>query len=355
MAGYPPMAALRITGDPTELGVQHGAARRERIHAFLDDDLCRLNRLLPAPTDRITLRDTIDRHGELINEQLPRTFDEIRGLAVGAGIELRDAILLQLRREIAGYTAWPLPGGDCTTLCRAEPGDPFIAQTIDLNGDLDDHMEVIAIEHAGSGRRIQLVTFTGLLGYLGINSDGLAIGINLVLGGTWAPGVPPYLALRHLLDECSDVDSCLDRLRELRLASSRALTLCDRQRAAWVELVDGRLVVVRDRTLAHTNHFLAPELAGYEAINPFARASSERRLRAGRAALADLGPRPDPETIMSILERPPIRVPGNGDIRHERTVGAVVLRPAVGELRVRRGDPALAPTEVFHIDDSRYA
>jgi hypothetical protein len=346
------MAALRIAGEPTELGVQHGAARRARIHEFLDDDLCRLNRLLPAPTDRIALRDTIDRHGELINEQLPRTFDEICGLAVGAGIELRDAILLQLRREVAGYTAWPLPGGDCTTLCRFEPGDPVLAQTIDLNGDLDDHMEVIAIEHAG-GRRVQLVTFTGLLGYLGINSDGLAIGINLVLGGTWAPGVPPYLALRHLLDECSDVESCVDRLRELRLASSRALTLCDRQQAAWVELVDGRMAVARDRTLAHTNHFLAPELTGYEGINPFALASSKRRLLAGRAAVADLDP--DPETIMSVLARPPIRVAGNGDIRYERTVGAVVLRPAVGELRVRRGDPALAPTEVFHIDDhARY-
>ena len=355
MAGYPPMAALRIAGDPTELGIQHGAARRDRIHAFLDDDLCRLNRLLPAPTDRVALRDTIDRHGELINEQVPRTFEEIRGLAVGAGIDLRDAILLQLRREVAGYTAWPLPGGDCTTLCRAESGDPFLAQTIDLNGDLDDHMEVIAVEHAGSGRRVQLVTFTGLLGYLGLNSDGLAIGINLVLGGPWAPGVPPYLALRHLLDECSDVESCLDRLRGLRLASSRALTLCDRQGAAWVELVDGRMSVVRDRTLAHTNHFLAPELAGYEAINPFALASSKRRLIAGRDAMADLGPRPDPAEIMAILTRPPIRVAGNGDIRYERTVGAVVLRPAAGELLVRRGDPALAPPEVFHINESRYA
>jgi hypothetical protein len=166
--------------------------------------------------------------------------------------------------------------------------------------------------------------------------------------------VPPYLALRHLLDECSDVDSCLDRLRELRLASSRALTLCDRKRAAWVELVDGRLAVHRDRTLVHTNHFLAPELAGYEGINPFALASSKRRLLAGRAALADLDP--DPETIMSVLARPPIRVAANGDIRHERTVGAVVLRPAAGELHVRRGDPALAPTEVFHFDDHlRYA
>ena len=26
-----------------------------------------------------------------------------------------------------------------------------------------------------------------------------------------------------------------------------------------------------------------------------------------------------------------------------------------GELHIRRGDPALAPTEVFHIDDTRYA
>lgn len=107
MSVYPPMVALRLAGGPAELGFQHGAAYRERIHAFLDDDLCRLNRLLPAPTSRDRLQAAIDRHGEVIARELPRTFEEVGGLARGAGIDLRDAILLQLWREVAGYTPWP--------------------------------------------------------------------------------------------------------------------------------------------------------------------------------------------------------------------------------------------------------
>lgn len=353
-AVHPPPLALHLAGTPYQLGVAHGAAHRERIAAFLDDDLCRLNRLLAAPTDRARLRATVDQHAEMIAAQIPRTFDELRGLAAGAAIDLRDAVLLQLRREITGYTAWPPAGGDCTTLCRTAPGEPVLAQTIDLNGDLDDHLTVLSVAHTDSGRRVLLVGFTGLLGYLGVNSDGLAIGINLVLGGTWGPGVPPYLLVRHLLDECSTVAQCLDRLAEFRPASSRSLTLCDTRDAAFVEFVAGRSgarSAVRHGTdLVHTNHFLTPELADAEAINPFSLTSSRRRLTAGEAVLADLGPDVDPESIMARFAEPPIRVAGNGDIRRERTVGAVVLRPALGELHVRRGDPATARTAVFTVD-----
>ncbi len=142
-----------------------------------------------------------------------------------------------------------------------------------------------------------MLSFGGLLGYLGMNSDGLAVGINLVLGGRWGPGVPPYLAVRHVLDSAGSVDEALGVLEGLRLASSRSLMLCDRRGCAYVEFMDGRMHVVQDTELVHTNHFLRPEFVPFDELNVFAKNSSLRRLDACAVRLKALPRTPHPVTI----------------------------------------------------------
>ena len=341
--------SIQLAGDPFSIGRMHGEALRGRIRAFLDDDLCRLNRLLHRPTSLADLKATVNRHCEVIARDMPDIFSEIRGLAEGAEISLDAALLLQLRREVMGYSRLP-SGGDCTTLCRPLPLDgPVLAQTIDLNGDLDDQMVVIEITHSLTGCRVLVLTFTGLLGYLGLNGSGVAIGINLVLGGPWQPGVPPYLAIRHLLDHCVDIESCLSCLGNLQLASSRSLMICDRKHAVTVELLHGRMAVIRDEHLVHTNHFLSEGFAAEDALNPFSRNSSVLRLKACRDLLCQLPEPAGADDIMNIFCHEPIRVKANGDCRRERTVGAVVMLPRDGRMHVRCGDPALAATQVFQL------
>jgi isopenicillin-N N-acyltransferase like protein len=343
-------AAIELRGRPFEIGLAHGEALRTRIRNFLDDDLCRLNRILSQPTSLHDLRDTIGRHSEIIAQDTPTLFEEVRGLALGGDIEMEQALLLQLRREVVGYSRFAM-AGDCTSFCRMDgAAGPILAQTIDLNGDLDDQMTVANIINAATGRRSLVVTFTGLLGYLGLNDRGLAIGINLVLGGTWRPGVPPYLAIRHLLDHCDDVASSLRALARLRVASSRALLVCDGETAVMVELFEGKIAVIRDRPLIHTNHYLDPDFATMDAINPFSRNSSLKRLAACRDRLDEMPVLGDPEDIMQIFCRAPIRVQDNGDCRRERTVGAVVMMPRDGVLHLRCGDPAQATTQSFKLN-----
>src|SRR6185437_11102224 len=158
------------------------------------------------------------------------------------------------------------------------------------------------------------------------NSDGLAIGLNLVLGGQWVPGVPPYLAIRHLLDHAATVAEAVELLRELPLASSRSLTLCDAEQAICLEILDNEVVVL-DGACAHTNHFLHAGFAGRDELNVFARNSSVRRLEAARAGIAQLPADAEVEEHFRLLSAAPICVADTGDIRRERTVAAVVLRP----------------------------
>ena len=53
------MKPLCLEGMPRELGRAHGMALRQQIRTFLDDDLARLNRVLPRPISLTTLEPEI--------------------------------------------------------------------------------------------------------------------------------------------------------------------------------------------------------------------------------------------------------------------------------------------------------
>jgi isopenicillin-N N-acyltransferase like protein len=347
---------IRASGEPFEIGYHHGQARAAALRAFLDDDLARIGKLAPRPVSLPALHPVLAEYGARIAAVAPRLSEEIDGLAAGSGLSRDEAVLLQVRREIIGYQRVPVPsGGDCTTyasLSAGPGGDPVLAQTVDLNGDLDDQIAVLDVGLSGSGRRALLLSFGGLLGYLGLNTDGLAIGLNLVLGGEWGPGLPPYLAIRYLLDNAGCVADALAILADLPLASSRALTLCDRTSTASVELLDGEVKLVESPWLVHTNHFLHPDFASRDQLNVFARNSSVLRLNAASAGLpafAGSGTGARVDEHFDLLSQPPICVAGTGDIRRERTVAAVVLLPGQGELHLRPGDPSASATQVFRL------
>jgi isopenicillin-N N-acyltransferase-like protein len=337
-----------LRGSYPAIGRAHGTRRGARLRAFLADDLCGLQRLLPAPITPAEVTSTVDAYRTVISAALPDQAAEIEGLAGGAGITVEQAYLLQIRREILGYHRIPTVG-DCTTYARCGPS-PVLAQTIDLHGGLREQLAVLRTAPDG-GRAAVVLSFGGQLGYLGVNDAGVAVGINLVLAGEWSPGIPPYLAVRHLLDHATSTDHAVELLRELPLAGSRSLTIGDTERVRVVEFADRRIRVLPgdgSGPAHHTNHFLHPDLVAGDELNAFARASSVRRLDACRQRLAEAAP----ATVTAhfdVLNRPPILVPDLGDERLERTVAAAVLLPGSGWLHLRRGDPATAPTESFPI------
>lgn len=339
------IAIIALDGDAFERGRQHGAAQRQAILAFLADGLARLDAFLPEmPTiDGFSAR--LEEFGSSIASQTPELYRELEGMAAGAGISVAEAVLLQARRELAGYSRITT-AGDCTTFARAGR-QSLLAQTIDLAGDVEDQLCVLEIRNAVTDRRSLILSFTGLLGYLGVNDAGLAIGLNLVLGGEWKCGLPPYLAIRHLIDHCCTVGQAVEQLRNLDLASSRCFVLCDGRATAFVEALAGKFAVHHGRELAHTNHFLEPEFSAADEINVFARNASRRRLESCRSWLAARPANLDAESVFDLFSTEPVLVADRGNRRREKTVAAVAIEPQEGRLRVRAGDPRYSSTVCF--------
>ena len=138
---------VRATGSPFEVGYQHGAARGAELRAFLDDGLARIGRLAPEPVSVAALLPRLAEYSAAIAAATPRLSEELDGLAQGAGISREEAVLLQVRREIIGFQRVPA-AGDCTTyasLTAGPAGGPVLAQTVDLNGNLDDQIAVLDV------------------------------------------------------------------------------------------------------------------------------------------------------------------------------------------------------------------
>jgi hypothetical protein len=341
----PRVAVIDLDGPPRLRGLQHGRLAAPAIRAFLDDGLARLDAFLPEPPTLAQFESELASYGSSIAEQTPELFEEIAGLAEGAGISITQALLLQARRELAGFSRFTT-AGDCTTFARARR-KPLLGQTIDLAGDMEDQICLLRIRDQDSGHRSLVLSFTGLVGYLGVNDRGLAVGLNLVLGGRWRPGLPPYLAIRDLLDCCASVADALQRLAAFDLASSRCFMLCDRSEAAFVENLDNRRAVRRGELVVHTNHFLDAGLSDCDEINPFAKNSSRKRLNACLGWLSSHRDDLEPAAYFDLFTTPPICVPDYDDRRVEKTVATVVLDPLDGVILLRAGDPRHGRTERF--------
>ncbi|MEM9493655.1 MAG: C45 family peptidase, partial [Myxococcota bacterium] len=243
--------------------------------------------------------------------------------------------------------------------------EPVIAQTIDLNGNFAEFGRVIrCVPESPEQPEMLLYTFAGLLGYLGLNSAGLAVGINMVLSSGWQPGVSPYLLVRHLLAQTS-IAACLHELDRIRRSSSRSLVISDSRELVNVEMTAGDLRVRRGPRLFHTNHYLHPDLVAADRVNILSRNSSIRRLRQIEALVDERGAdlsstrpeRPEAsreraETLFELLSDHSIWPVGicahaEGQLRRSDTVGAVVMFPAQGRLLVRRGHPCVNQTREF--------
>lgn len=335
---------LQVEGGYYEVGRQHGSACRDEIVSFIEDQHAQVNLLRATPLDERELRQRLDGYLERIVRERSDLAAEIYGLADGAGIDVRQACLLQVRRDLIGYRKIPALG-DCSTIGSAGAA-PFLAQTVDLSGHMAPLSMVMRIDGRGRGAPdILMFTFKGLLGYLGMNSAGLCVGINMVLAGEWSFGIPPYLAVRLML-ECRSVEQCIALLSGLPLASSRSFTLLDANRLVMLELVPGRGVVLSPErpVAAHTNHFLDPQLAREDEINILGRNSSLRRLAVLEAYLAARREAVTAQGLMALLSSHDLYPDGlcvhnKGDLKRERSVAAVVMLPGQRRMWVKFGQP----------------
>ena len=262
-----PFPLIEISGPPYARGVQFGRACGDLIRRYptvlrqIQADESRLRGQEVAPED---LDDAeLGRRAQLFlpwfEEFAPEQIEEMRGVAAGAEVPFEMALLVNVRAEVFGI-------GRHTTGCTAialgrqatADGSVLIGQNQDQHPLMQSLVVVLRVI-PDRGPRMLTATFGGLLGYGGINSDGVGYMMNALANGTWRMGMPHYPLKRALLQQ-SDLAGCLQVFDRAKVGSCANNLLVDRDRLADVELTPDSYAVIEPDAqvgdfLAHTNHF----------------------------------------------------------------------------------------------------
>ncbi|GEK79952.1 C45 family autoproteolytic acyltransferase/hydolase [Agrococcus baldri] len=222
---------------------------------------------------------------EAVRDWAPTQWEELTGLASSAGASMHDLMLLTARTEILAHA--PVGVLECSTVVALhDDRRPMTMQTWDWHGELVPTGVMLELHLPGGSdapaRVVRTFSETGMVGKIGVTAPagghgGLGVHFNILhhASDRAAIGVPVHVVMRRILDEASSVDDAVALARSATVGASTVLTVVQGAsasapaRAASLELAPEGVAVVeaQEGFLAHTNHFLDPQLAAGEATS----------------------------------------------------------------------------------------
>jgi isopenicillin-N N-acyltransferase like protein len=293
----------RLQGTPREVGRQHGEALRSMIRAHLEliyTQGAQRSNLAPETGRRWALA-----FGPMIGEAAPHFLEEIEGVAEGAGIERAEALLLQVRQEVAHVARFGAVDLECTSFAVSGPytraGTTFAGQNADLAGGIEAFSAVLTFAVTGKPAVMMLVP-AGQISYLGISSEGLSADANFLRSAGWRTGFPRYLLTRLAIEQPT-LKAAVDAALTPRRASSRNLLLADRT-GAMIDIeatAQEHGLAWGDGCLVHANHHVLPGMAGHETATAEELHNSGRRQDRIAALMEEHRGRIDATVLKTVL------------------------------------------------------
>jgi len=243
--------------------------------------------------------------GPMIGDAAPHFLEEIEGVAEGADIEQSEALLLQVRQEVAHVARFGAVDLECTSFAVSGPytraGTTFAGQNADLAGGIEAFSAVVTFAVTGKPAVMMLVP-AGQISYLGISSEGLSADANFLRSAGWRTGFPRYLLTRFAIEQPT-LKAAVDAALTPRRASSRNLLLADRT-GAMVDIettAQEHGLAWGDGCLVHANHHVLPGMAGHETATAEELHNSGRRQDRIAALMEEHRGRIDATVLKTVL------------------------------------------------------
>ena len=329
---------VRASGSPYEVGRLHGRSMAEMIRVEFESRL--------GVRDRRRELHQASKLEPFLSEWAPHLLDEVKGIADGAGIDLRAALWLQWGMPVPEHQ-----DDECTAFAVGPEytgdGAVYAGQNKDTGVGSNKRSIVLCI-HPEGFPSILSFSYPGHLAQIGISSMGVSLwGMSLYIEGNTGGGNP---MLKRMLLECETVDAMRELAASIGVGNVGAYAVSDAggnvgvmehlpERHVWI---DGG----RD-SVGHANVIASPsradrDLDRHKIVCPSAQARHERinealaefrrqfSVAAGFRILADKKNHP-----MSIC-RETCAVDGI------QTNAGVIAEPLVGRLHVTYGPPSKA-------------
>lgn len=147
----------------------------------------------------------------------------------------------------------------CTALYWKNDSSTFLAQNWDWQ---EEQQENLISLHVSPRNKpvIAMITEAGIIGKIGLNSNGVGVCLNAIRAlGVDFGRLPCHLALRAGL-ECQSVQEAVVALNESGVASACHILVADPHEAVGLECSHLEIVelATEEGVLTHTNHFMRP-------------------------------------------------------------------------------------------------
>ncbi len=346
------MRVLDLAGSPAEMGAAHGKAFAAEIKRYTDERVALAASGLWS-SGTLTSRQVLDEAEAMTCAH--EAFDadlhaEMTAMAAAAGISMPEAIIVggftdfvDRLRVIAGAPQNPaLTEDDCTAVIvgdEACAGAGFLAQTWDMHDSATDHVVMLRLA-PHDGPAVRIFTTTGCLGQIGMNSEGVCVGVNNLSGLHGTRGVTWPTVVRAML-KTSTAAEALEVLLSVELAGAHNYLIFDRNGHGYnVEAMPQARPVTKltGEPIAHTNHTLDAAATRHQAHRdrPLMDSSRARLARAGELLAGRpitlehlIGLTRDTAAICQVPSAP----------YHIESSGAAIMQPATDSLWACWGPP----------------
>jgi len=338
---------LNVAGSYYDMGYQHGKAYRDAIREFTEDrvslsgDAQWTGRELPRERVLALADACVEEH----RAYAPKLMEELQGIADAVDLSLAELIIVNGFTDFidvvfrAADITLPQPvanvADNCTAFLvpnhRAEHNQGMYGQTWDMHETATPHIIML---HGKPDDAPEYYAFTinGCVGMIGMNDEGICVGINNLSGADGQIGVTwPFVVRKALMQD--NIGDALECITDVKLAGAHNYMLMDADGNGYsVERMATSYSVekLEDQTIAHTNHCLVPKNQAVERERPQdSDHSSKNRLSRAEALLTQTPATPD--MLMEITRDGEAICTRPVAPRFVESCGAAIMRPATRE------------------------
>lgn len=351
----PPIRLLELAGSPEAMGDAHGRAHADEIRHYARGrvDLVADGLWSGGPLPSGSVLELAEACLPAHEAFAPGLHAEMLAMAAAAGISAAEAVVVggftDFVDTVRAVTAGPHPASviedDCTAFVVPDgrtDAAGMLGQTWDMHDTATEHV-VLARLRPDDGPDALVFTTAGCLGQIGMNSEGVCVGINNLTGEDGRFGVTWPTVVREMLARSTAAEA-LEVLLGADLAGAHNYLILDAAGCGYsVEAMPSVRPVqtLAAEALVHTNHVTDPAAVPLEGQRDAeVMANSRRRLELARAMLADEGRPVDPQRLMEVT-REPTAVCRWPDAKYRvESSGAVIMRPRTGDFWACWGQPA---------------
>jgi hypothetical protein len=252
---------------PLERGYQHGVALEFPIKKALRQFRNWIRNVVGLEEPESMIQDFAANtpYLESVKIQVPDLFEEISGVAEGAGVDLKELFVYQSFDEFFVFlmTSGSLElgtTGHCTTAgVYGRPDKPnYVGHNNDIPTYHEELVTVLHIKYPDSDLEILQSAFAGQIGQNGVNNRGVAVGINTLANLPGGDGLPVSFNVRKIL-ESANADEAVSYLNDANFGQAMNYMIGDREKVVSVETWESNaqvLDIYSGNYSVHTNHAL---------------------------------------------------------------------------------------------------